>query len=175
MPDWRAIRRNGWRRSGGDRRWRPTLSWPQEEERRIEAEKGQQRNAEGRKKPGKPAAPLPDEPDPKAQSNFTDPDSRIMKSKEGFVQAYNARQPSTQRPRSLSRTNSRRSAAIRANWCPWSKPSRKSRSQVIEASADFGLSPRHLEGLEHVASTSMARTCSHPTVANGMGGPLCTQ
>ena len=61
-----------------------------EEERRIEAEKQQQRNAEGRKKPGKPAAPLPDEPDPKAQRNFTDPDSRIMKSKEGFVQAYNA-------------------------------------------------------------------------------------
>jgi hypothetical protein len=35
-------------------------------------------------------APLPNEPDPKAQGNFTDPDSRIMKSKEGFVQAYNA-------------------------------------------------------------------------------------
>ena len=61
-----------------------------EEERRIEAEKEQQRNAEGRKKPGKPAAPPSDEPDPKAQRNFTDPDSRIMKSKEGFVQAYNA-------------------------------------------------------------------------------------
>jgi transposase len=61
-----------------------------EEERRIEAEKQQQRNAEGRKKLGKPAAPLPDQPDPKAQRNFTDPDSRIMKSKEGFVQAYNA-------------------------------------------------------------------------------------
>src|SRR6266702_4980875 len=61
-----------------------------EEERRIEAEKQQQRNAAGHKMPGKPAAPLPDEPDPKAQRNFTDPDSRIMKSKEGFVQAYNA-------------------------------------------------------------------------------------
>jgi hypothetical protein len=41
------------------------------EERRIKAEKQQQRNAEGRKKPGKPAAPLPDEPDPKAQRNWT--------------------------------------------------------------------------------------------------------
>jgi hypothetical protein len=29
-------------------------------------------------------------PDPKAQKNFTDPESRIMKSKDGFVQAYNA-------------------------------------------------------------------------------------
>src|SRR4029078_4975838 len=61
-----------------------------EEERRIEAEKEQQRNAEGRKKPGKPAAPPSDQPDPKAQRNFTDPESRIMKAKEGFVQAYNA-------------------------------------------------------------------------------------
>jgi hypothetical protein len=61
-----------------------------EEERRIEAEKEQQRQAEGRKKPGKPAAPPSDEPDPKSQRNFTDPESRIMKSKDGFVQAYNA-------------------------------------------------------------------------------------
>src|SRR6201987_6076732 len=61
-----------------------------EEERRIEAEKEQKRNAEGRKKPGKPAAPPSDQPDPKAQPNFTDPESRIMKAKEGFVQAYNA-------------------------------------------------------------------------------------
>src|SRR5204863_7368678 len=29
-------------------------------------------------------------PDPKAQYNFTDPDSRIMKGPDGFVQAYNA-------------------------------------------------------------------------------------
>jgi hypothetical protein len=28
-------------------------------------------------------------PDPKAQYNFTDPDSRIMHSPDGFVQAYN--------------------------------------------------------------------------------------
>ena len=29
-------------------------------------------------------------PDPKAQYNFTDPESRIMKGPDGFVQAYNA-------------------------------------------------------------------------------------
>src|SRR5215470_6006822 len=40
-------------------------------------------------KPGKPAAPPTPEPDPKAQKNFTDPESRIMKGKDGFVQAYN--------------------------------------------------------------------------------------
>ena len=56
------------------------------EERRIEAEKEQQRQAEGRKKPGKSAAAPPsDQPNPKSQRNFTDPESRIMKSKDGFV------------------------------------------------------------------------------------------
>jgi transposase/predicted nucleic acid-binding Zn-ribbon protein len=48
------------------------------------------RKAEGRKKPGKPAAPPSEEPDPKAQKNFTDPESRIMKTKDGFIQGYNA-------------------------------------------------------------------------------------
>src|SRR5215831_6070495 len=46
--------------------------------------------AEGRRKGGRKDAPPSPAPDPKAQKNFTDPDSRIMKSKDGFVQAYNA-------------------------------------------------------------------------------------
>ena len=50
----------------------------------------EKRQAEGRKKPGPKAAPPSGEPDPKAQKNFTDPESRIMKSKDGFVQAFNA-------------------------------------------------------------------------------------
>ena len=57
---------------------------------KAEAEAEEKRRAEGRKKPGPPAAPPAPEPDPKAQKNFTDPESRIMKSKDGFVQAYNA-------------------------------------------------------------------------------------
>ncbi len=55
---------------------------------KVEAE--EHRRAEGRKKPGKPAAPLSEEPDRKAQKNFTDPESRIMKTKDGFIQGYNA-------------------------------------------------------------------------------------
>ena len=54
------------------------------------AEAQQRREAEGRKKSGPPAAPPSTTPEPKAQKNFTDPESRIMKSKDGFVQAYNA-------------------------------------------------------------------------------------
>src|ERR1700757_4541885 len=53
------------------------------------AEAQQQREAEGRKKSGRPAAPPSTTPEAKAQKNFTDPESRIMKSKDGFVQAYN--------------------------------------------------------------------------------------
>jgi hypothetical protein len=50
----------------------------------------EKRQAEGREKPGPKAAPASGEPDPKAQKNFTDAESRIMKSKDGFVQAFNA-------------------------------------------------------------------------------------
>ena len=57
---------------------------------KAEAEAAEKREAEGRRKPGPKAAPPSTEPDAKAQKNFTDPDSRIMKSKDGFVQAYNA-------------------------------------------------------------------------------------
>jgi transposase len=38
---------------------------------------------------GKPASP-PGTPDPKAQRNFTDPESRILKTKDGYIQGYNA-------------------------------------------------------------------------------------
>jgi len=50
----------------------------------------EKRRAEGGKKAGKPAAPPSEEPNPKAQRNFTDPESRIMKTKDGFIQGYNA-------------------------------------------------------------------------------------
>jgi transposase len=48
------------------------------------------RKAEGRKKTGKTPAPPKTEPDGKAQRNFTDPESRILKTKDGYVQGYNA-------------------------------------------------------------------------------------
>src|ERR1700686_4750047 len=57
---------------------------------KAEAEAAEKREAEGRRKPGRQAAAPSTEPDAKAQKNFTDPQSRIMKSKDGFVQAYNA-------------------------------------------------------------------------------------
>src|SRR3974377_971873 len=58
--------------------------------RKAGAEAEKKREAEGRKKPGRPAEPPSEHPDPKAQKNFTDPESRIMKTKDGFIQGYNA-------------------------------------------------------------------------------------
>lgn len=59
-----------------------------EVERWLEAEK--KRIAEGRKKNGKTPAPPKKEPDGKTQRNFTDADSRILLTKDGYIQGYNA-------------------------------------------------------------------------------------
>ena len=61
-----------------------------QEEARRRAEAEEQRKAEGGKKNGKDPAPPSEEPDPKAQRNFTDPESRILKTKDGYIQGYNA-------------------------------------------------------------------------------------
>ena len=50
-----------------------------------------QAQAENNPRPGrKPSAPPKAEPEPKAQRNFTDPESRILKTKDGYIQGYNA-------------------------------------------------------------------------------------
>ncbi len=61
-----------------------------EEEKRRREQAEAQRKAEGRKKNGKTPAPPKQEPDGKAQRNFTDPESRILKTKDGYIQGYNA-------------------------------------------------------------------------------------
>lgn len=49
-----------------------------------------QERRQGRKKTGRTAAPPKAEPDGKTQRNFTDPESRILKTKDGYIQGYNA-------------------------------------------------------------------------------------
>ena len=91
MPDWVADKK---RRAEKIRNAKAELEAEAkaaaEAKLKAAAEAQQQREAEGRKKPGRPATPPSTTPEPKAQKNFTDPESRIMKSKDGFVQAYNA-------------------------------------------------------------------------------------
>jgi transposase len=62
----------------------------EEEQRRRDAEQAQ-RAAEGRKRRGKEPAPVDPTPADKAQTNFTDPEAKIMKqSNKGFDYSYNA-------------------------------------------------------------------------------------
>jgi transposase len=61
-----------------------------EEETRRRAEAEKERIAQGRKKNGKTPSPPKSEPDGKAQRNFTDPESRILMTKDGYIQGYNA-------------------------------------------------------------------------------------
>jgi transposase len=70
-----------------------------EAEARAKADEGQRRRDEaqarreagGRKRPGKEPAPIDPTPEEKAQTNFTDPESKIMKqSNKGFDYSYNA-------------------------------------------------------------------------------------
>jgi transposase len=64
----------------------------QRRESRLRRIREAKRALEARAKAEAPASGTPAEsakPDPKAQYNFTDPESRIMKGPDGFVQAYN--------------------------------------------------------------------------------------
>jgi transposase len=61
-----------------------------EAQAKARAEAEEKRKAEGRKTPGKKAKPPAAEPDAKAQRNFTDPDSRVLLTKDGYIQGYNA-------------------------------------------------------------------------------------
>jgi hypothetical protein len=61
-----------------------------DEERRRRQKADAARQAAGRGKSGPPPAPPTEEPAPKAQRNFTDPESRILKTRDGFIQGYNA-------------------------------------------------------------------------------------
>jgi IS5 family transposase len=57
---------------------------------RVEKERAEQKEATGRSPAGPKPKALVGVPDDKAQSNFTDADSRIMKTSNGFEQSYNA-------------------------------------------------------------------------------------
>ena len=80
MPDWMSDKQ---KRLEKIREAKAVL----EAEARAEAEEKAKRPRKyrGGRKPKTP----PGEPKPKAQRNFTDPESRIMKTRDGFIQAYN--------------------------------------------------------------------------------------
>ena len=77
---------------GADRRGDELPAELQRRESRLKRIREAKRVLEARAKDAAAAAGHPSDaakPDPKAQYNFTDPESRIMKGPDGFVQAYN--------------------------------------------------------------------------------------
>jgi transposase len=91
MPDWVADKQKRLqkiRQAKAELEAEAKAAAQEEMERRQKAE--EQRKAQGRKKSGKTAATPKLEPDGKTQRNFTDPQSRILKTKDGYIQGYNA-------------------------------------------------------------------------------------
>jgi hypothetical protein len=94
------------RQHGGDRRGDELPDWVANKERRLakireakaalEAEaqaaagQGEGEDSEVAVKRGRKDQPPSGVPEDNAQRNFTDPESRIMKTKDGFIQGYNA-------------------------------------------------------------------------------------
>lgn len=60
-----------------------------EQQAKVEAAKAEEA-ATGRKRRGRKPNPPDPAPDPETKANVTDPDSRIMKTRSGYVQGYNA-------------------------------------------------------------------------------------
>lgn len=91
MPDWVADKQKRLakiRAARAELEAEAKAAAAEEMRRREEAE--EQRKKDGRKKTGKTPAPPKQEPGGKAQRNFTDPESRILKTKDGYIQGYNA-------------------------------------------------------------------------------------
>src|ERR1700756_5340154 len=148
-----------------------------EAKRKAGAEAAEKREAQGRRKPGRKAAPPSEEPDAKAQKNFTDPESRIMKSKDGFVQAYNAQAAGDAQAQIIVAHDLTQCGNDQGQLVPLIEAIENNLGRKPEqASADSGYcSEANLEALEaHGIDGYVAPgRAKHPTAANGkIGGPL---
>src|SRR6267142_62248 len=126
---------------------------------------------------GRLAAEPSDQPDPKSQRNFTDPESRIMKSKDGFVQAYNAQAAVDAGAQIIVAHELTQCGSDQGQLVPLIKAIENNLGRKPEqASADSGYcSEANLEALEaHGIDGYVAPgRAKHPTAANGKtGGPL---
>jgi transposase len=91
MPDWVADKQKRLAKIGEAKAaLEAEAKAAAEAQAKAGAEAEQKRKAEGRRKPGKKSKPPSPEPDARAQRNFTDPDSRVLLTKDGFIQGYNA-------------------------------------------------------------------------------------
>ena len=90
MPDWVADKQ---KRLEKIRQAKAALEAEAKAAAEAESQRARGRGAAPRRRPQEErqdAAPPKTEPDGKAQRNFTDPESRILKTKDGYIQGYNA-------------------------------------------------------------------------------------
>jgi transposase len=142
---------------------------------RQEAE--EKRKAEGRKKTGKTPKPPSEEPEAKAQRNFTDPESRILLTKDGYIQGYNAQAAVDGKAQVIVAHDLTPSMSDQDQLAPLVDGIEKNLGRKPkEASADSGyLSEANLQalanrGIEAYVATGRAK---HPNgEKRGIGGPL---
>jgi hypothetical protein len=148
-----------------------------EAEARARAEAEQKRKAQGGKKNGKTPEPPSAEPAGKAQKNFTDPESRILKSKDGYIQGYNAQAAVDGEAQIIVAHGLTPSTSDHDQLVPLVDGIEANLgAKPKEASADSGylseanLAAMHARGIEPYIATGRAK---HPADAKrGVGGPL---
>jgi transposase len=89
----RNGRLEGWRGCGEC--WGAVSAAAAADHARRLAERAAKEAETGQKLRGRKPKPVPEAPEPEAKANVTDPDSRIMKTRRGFVQGYNAQAVAT--------------------------------------------------------------------------------
>ena len=122
MPDWVADKQKRLAKIGAAKAELEAEAKAAAEEEARRRKKQRTSASEGRKKTGRRRRPQA-EPDGKAQRNFTDPESRILKTKDGYIQGYNAQAAVDGGRRSSWRRRSPTAAAIRRNSLRCSTPS----------------------------------------------------
>ena len=176
MPDWVADKQK-------------RLPKIREAKTALEAEARAQADAKAKAKAGNgdddpgdgpPCGPKPKHPPgtpkPKAQRNFTDPDSRIMPGKDGFVQAYNG-QAAVDATAQVIVAHSLSNSSADA---PWLVPLTDAVTQNMgkrpkELSADAGYcSEANLAALKERGISAYIATgrAKRPTTGGKVGGPL---
>jgi transposase len=177
MPDWIAdkIKRLAKIRAAKAALQAEARAAAQEEARRR-AEAEEKRIAEGRKKNGKSPEPPDAEPDGKAQKNFTDPESRILKSKDGFIQGYNAQAAVDGEAQIIVAHGLTQSSCDHDQLEPLlDGVEANTGRRPDEASADSGyLSEANLAALQarRVAGYIATGRAKHPSAGRCRGGPL---
>jgi len=172
MPDWVADKQ---KRLAKIREAKAALEAEARAKADAKTRNGDDDRGDGPRRGPKPKHP-PGTPKPKAQRNFTDPDSRMMPGKDGFVQAYNG-QAAVDATAQIIVAHSLSNSSADA---PWLVPLTDAVTQNMgkrpkELSADAGYcSEANLAALKERSISAYIATgrAKRPTTGGKLGGPL---